>query len=205
MVWVGKDFKDNLVTTSGTLGSTTSKPEKNLNIDIFPLNCSKSAIPWLHKMSPEWCFLSLLSRGGINQRLIIPRSINLPFPVMKSESPARHQMLQQAEHKLSPTPAFTWHRVATGCQHIKSVCLIANSFLLCLVLLIPPGRVFSPLQSPPCWCPSQPFFSQSFSSVIPWASCSCWQKLKVCSCCLGISLRFSLFSHFFAFLEPGSF
>lgn len=143
MVWVGKDFKDNLVPTSGTPGSTTSKPEKNLNIDIFPLNCSKSAIPWLHKMSPEWCFLSLLSRGGINQQLIIPRSINLPFPVMKSESPARHQMLQQAEHKLSPTPAFTWHRVATGCQHIKSVCLIANSFLLCLVSLIPPGRFFS--------------------------------------------------------------
>lgn len=99
-------------------------------------------------MSPEWCFLSLLSRGGINQRLIILRSINLPFPVMKSESPARHQMLQQAEHKLSPTPAFAWHRVATGCQHIKSVCLIANSFLLCLVSLIPPGRVFSPSAIP---------------------------------------------------------
>lgn len=63
MVWVGKDFKDDPAPTQALWAQLA------LNIDIFCPHCLKSAILWLHKMSPEGAF-SVASFKGRNKAAV---------------------------------------------------------------------------------------------------------------------------------------
>lgn len=85
-------------------------------------------------------FLSPLLMGGINRRLIKPCAASTCLLLRRSRSRCRDTncLGQQSTNRPRHRP---WHREGAACQHIHSVCLITNSFLRRLVLLIPPQSI----------------------------------------------------------------